>query len=332
MVLHEVCWGMVGCGNVTEKKSGPPLYKTPRSRVKGVYARRAEQSSDYARRHGIPCVYPTVEALLADSEINAVYVSTPPDTHKHYALLALDAGKIPYIEKPMAMNYDECAEILSAGKAANLPVYVAYYRRALSKYLKIKQLIDSGRLGKIRTVRLTHFMKPEAADLDRSKLPWRLTPKVSSGGKFIDMAVHVLDIVQFFCGDITVAEGSASNIGGLYEAEDTVWSLMRCENGALVHGTWCYAAGFDEEEMLILGDLGYIRTSGLFLTPVHVVSGGGEERFDFPEPEHVAGPFVETLVEEMTGGKKSNADAVCAANNVRVVDTILADYRKRYEF
>ncbi|MDR1469505.1 MAG: Gfo/Idh/MocA family oxidoreductase [Spirochaetaceae bacterium] len=328
-MVNEVCWGMIGCGNVTEKKSGPPLYKTARSRVKGVYSRNGEHSADYAGRHGIPLVYPSADALFADGEINAAYISTPPDTHRKYALLALAAGKIPYIEKPMAMNYGECTEILAAGEAAKLPVYVAYYRRALPKYLKIKELVDSGRLGAIRAVRLTHFMKPEAADRDRSQLPWRVIPAVSSGGKFVDMAVHVLDIVQFLFGDIVSAQGFADNRGGYYDAEDTVGAVMLCESGVRVSGLWCYAAGVDDEEMLILGEKGCIRTSGLFLTPVHVTDDCGEETFSFPEPEHVAGPFVQTLVEEMTGGQKSNACVKSAANNVRVVDTILAEYRKR---
>ena len=330
-MLNEVCWGMIGCGNVTEKKSGPPLYKTPRSRVKGVFSRNADHAADYAGRHGISRVYPTAEVLLADSEINAVYISTPPDTHRKYALLALEAGKIPYIEKPMAMNSGECTEILTAGEAAKLPVYVAFYRRALPKYLKIKEIVDSGRIGAVQSVRLNHFMKPEPSDLDRSKLPWRLIPEISSGGKFVDMAVHVIDIVQFLFGDIVSAKGFADNRGGYYDVEDTVGAAMLCRSGVRVTGFWCYAAGVDEEEMLIVGNKGSIRTTGLFFTPVHVVSDDGEETFAFPEPEHVAGPFVQTLVEEMTGGKKSNADAKSAANNVRVVDIILAEYRKRYQ-
>jgi predicted dehydrogenase len=330
MVLSEVCWGMIGCGNVTEKKSGPPLYKSSRSRVKGVFARRIEHSSDYAKRHGIPQVYPTAAALLADREIHAVYISTPPDTHKEYALAVLAAGKIPYIEKPMCMNYSECTEVLQAGKAANLPIYVAYYRRGLPKYLKIKELVDSGRIGEIRAVRLTHFMKPEPTDLVRSQLPWRVTPSISSGGKFVDMAVHVIDMVQFLFGDITSAAGFAENQGGYYDAEDTVLAAMRCASGVSVSGLWCYAGGIDREEMLILGDKGCIKTGGLFLTPIQVITDNDDELIAYPEPEHVAGPFVQTLVDEMTGGKKSAANAESAANNVRVVDTILAEYRKRY--
>jgi predicted dehydrogenase len=331
MMLKEVCWGMIGCGNVTEKKSGPPLYKTNHSRVKGGYARRPAPAVDYARRHNIPEVFPTPEALFADGEINAVYISTPPDKHKDYALAALNAGKIPYIEKPMAMNYAECEEILRAGEAAKLPVYVAYYRRGLPKYLKIKEIIDSGELGAIRFVRLHQFMKPETGDLDRTHLPWRVIPTISSGGKFVDMAVHVIDMVQFLFGDIGAVQGFADNLGGFYDAEDTVGALLQCKSGVRVSGLWCYAADYDDEEMLIAGDKGHIHTGGLSLGSVHVSIGGKENTLEFPEPEHVAGPFIQSLVEEMTGGKKSNADAKSAANNVRVVDTILKDYRQRYK-
>ncbi|WRS26237.1 Gfo/Idh/MocA family oxidoreductase [Oscillospiraceae bacterium MB08-C2-2] len=328
--MNEVCWGMVGCGAVTEKKSGPGLYKSANSRLKAVYDLDYEKACDYARRHGVPVVARTVENILNDPEITAVYLPTPPRFHKEYALRCLGAGKIPYIEKPMALRYEECLEVMEAAGKARLPVYVAFYRRGMEKYLKIKELIDSGALGSIRFVRLSHFMELEATDLDRENLPWRLTPSATFGGKFVDMATHVLDVVDFLFGKITHVQGVADNLGGFYPVEDTLSAVMRCESGVVVSGMWCYVADHNEEEMLIVGEKGHIRTTGLFYGPVRVTVQGREELLDFPEPEHVAQPYIQRIVNEMTGAVPSGADMQSAANNVKIVDDLLREYRQRY--
>jgi predicted dehydrogenase len=297
------------------------------SRVKGVYARHRENAVDYAKRHGIPTVFDTTEALFADGEITAVYISTPPNAHKDYALACIAAGKIPYIEKPMAMNYGECEEILRAAEKAKIPVYVAYYRRGLEKYLKIKEILDGGAIGKIRFVRCNQFMRPEVSDLDSAHLPWRLVPEISSGGKFVDMMVHVIDLVQFFFGDIVDVHGFAANNGGFYDVEDTVCASFRSQSGVLISGAWCYVSDYDDEELLIVGEKGHIRTTGLAYKPVQVTINGREETLEFAEPEHIAQPYEQLVINEILGLGTSTANVKSAANNVRVVDEILGEYR-----
>ncbi|MDR2772612.1 MAG: Gfo/Idh/MocA family oxidoreductase [Elusimicrobiota bacterium] len=330
--MKTIVWGMIGCGVVTEKKSAPSLYKSEYSELKSVFGAIYESAIDYAKRHNIPVVCRTAEELFADKEIDAVYIATPPKFHKEYAIACLKAGKIPYIEKPLGLTYQECLEIIEASKKYNLPVYTAYYRRGMEKYIYIKSLIDTKAIGDIAFIRLSHFMKPEACDLDRSKLPWRLIPAQTGGGKFLDMVTHVLDITEFFVGKLDLLGGGAANIGGLYDVEDTVTASLRSEKGVLVNGTWCYAASFDKEEMLIAGTKGSIITSGLFYTPVKLIDVNGKETTkEFIEPEHVAMPYMQAVIYELAGGKKSPADILSAANNVRIMDEILKEYRKKYK-
>ncbi|KAG0780027.1 hypothetical protein G6F22_010304 [Rhizopus arrhizus] len=122
MILDNVVWGFIGCGSVTEKKSGPALAGTPGSRVAAVMRRNAALAEDYARRHAIPRWYADADALVADPEVNAIYVATPPSTHMQYALQAIAAGKPVYIEKPMAMDHGECVRILEASARSGVPV------------------------------------------------------------------------------------------------------------------------------------------------------------------------------------------------------------------
>ncbi len=329
--MKTVCWAMIGCGSVTEKKSAPALYKSENSKLKSVYGTTYEKALDYAKRHKIPVVCKSIDEILSDKEIDAVYIATPPKFHKDYAIACLKAGKIPYIEKPMALNYEECNEIIHNSKKYNLPVYVAYYRRGLEKYLYIKSLIDSGVLGNIRLVRLTHFRKPENSDLDRNKLPWRLIPSQTGGGKFIDMTTHVIDIVQYIFGDISEVKEEADNRGGLYDVEDTVSAVFKTNKGIIVSGSWCYVSSFDEEEMLIIGEKGRIKTQGLFYGAVKTYINDKEDIKNFNEPEHIAMPYMQMIINEIAGGEKAPADVLSAANNVKVLDEVLSQYRKRYK-
>ncbi|MDR1952311.1 MAG: Gfo/Idh/MocA family oxidoreductase [Elusimicrobiota bacterium] len=328
--MKTVTWGMIGCGAVTEKKSTPALYKSEHSKLKSIYATQYEKAADYAKRHNVSTVCKSADEIFQDKEIDAVYIATPPKFHKDYAIACLKAGKIPYIEKPLGLNYQECLDILDASKKYNLPVFTAYYRRGMEKYIFIKSLIDSNALGKILFVRLNHFLKPEPCDLDRNKLPWRLIPEQTGGGKFIDMVTHVLDITEYFFGNLDVLGAAAQNRGGLYDVEDTVIASLKSQSGVLISGCWCYAADFNNEEMLIAGSKGAILTSGLYYDSVKVRIDGKEEIKEFKEPEHVAMPYMQMVINEIAGGAKSPADILSAANNVRIIDEILKEYRRSY--
>lgn len=203
--MKTVNWGIVGCGNVCERKSGPAMYKTPHSALAAVMRRDAEKVADFARRHNVPKSYTDAAALIADPEVDIVYVATPPGTHRELAVQALEAGKPVYVEKPMAMNHAECLEMIAAAEKAGQKLFVAYYRRALPCFLKVKELLDGGSVGQPLTaeVRLLRPERPE--DRDPARLPWRLRREVGGEGYFHDLAPHTLDILDFLLGEITDA-------------------------------------------------------------------------------------------------------------------------------
>ncbi|MFW6290044.1 MAG: Gfo/Idh/MocA family protein, partial [Mariniphaga sp.] len=193
--MTEIKWGIIGCGDVTEKKSGPAFNKVLGSELVAVMRRDAVKAEDYARRHSVPRWYDDAEKLIADPEVNAIYVATPPDTHAEYAIKAMKAGKPVYVEKPMARNYVECLEMISAAEKHNVSLFVAYYRRALPGFLKVKELIEQGAIGKVQLVslRLHKNLKPTTGD----DLPWRVIPEIAGGGHFVDLAAHQLDFLDF---------------------------------------------------------------------------------------------------------------------------------------
>jgi predicted dehydrogenase len=330
--MNQVSWGMIGIGDVAERKSGPGLYKAKGSMLRGIYGRNVQKAQDFARRHGVDIVYDSVDDMLADPLIDAVYMPVPPKFHKEYAIRCLEAGKVPYIEKPMAMNHAECVAIVEKAKEMGLPAYVAYYRRSQEKFIKLKEILDSGEIGRLRFVELRQIQPPDAMEMNvqsggLQELPWRLDPAISGGGKFLDMAVHVLDILDFLIGRITGVKGMATNLGGLYPAEDTVTASFRFDNGVLGSGLWCYVGDHSEESVRIVGERGSISFEGMAYGPVTVHSGSTQTIHRFTTVEHLGMPYIQSIVDELLGIRKSPADLQAAVNTTWVADQILADYR-----
>ncbi len=229
--MKTIRWGIIGAGNVTEVKSGPGFQKTENSDLIAVMRRSGAKAEDYAKRHGIPHWYDDAQKLISDPEVDAVYIATPPDSHKKYTCQVAEAGKPVYVEKPMARSFDECVQMIAGCKRASVPLFVAYYRRQLPRFLKIKELLDAGSIGEVRFVRATQFMPPMPEDLQRDDLPWRVIPEIAGGGRFVDLASHTLDILDFFLGPIANVRGHASNQGGLYPAEDMVSCSFKFKSG-----------------------------------------------------------------------------------------------------
>src|SRR5690349_1300492 len=256
--MRTIRWGIIGCGDVTEVKSGPAFQKASNSALVAVMRRTGALARDYAQRHGVPRWYDDADALIADTEVDAVYIATPPYSHKEYTLRAAAARKPVYVEKPMALDFNECEAMIAACRAAGVPLFVAYYRRALPRFLKVKELLCSGAIGDVRFVSVTLHQPPAADVLDATKLPWRVRPELAGGGLFVDLASHMLDFLDDALGRIREVRGLASNQAGLYPAEDIVTGTFRFESGVQGVGTWCFTGFERRDHTEIVGSLGRI--------------------------------------------------------------------------
>ena len=322
--MTTVRWGMIGCGAVTEVKSGPGFQKARGSALVAVMRRDAAKAEDYARRHGVPRWYSDAAALIGDPEVDAVYVATPPSTHRHYTLLAAAAGKPVYVEKPMALDHGECRSMLDACATAGVALFTAYYRRALPRFARIKALIDAGAIGAVRVVNVSMYrgFVPPAGPL-----PWRIDPAVSGGGLFVDLASHQLDLLDYFLGPITDVAGIAANQAGLYEAEDVVAATLAWASGTRGTGLWSFGASGDVDRTEIVGTRGRILYATFSDAPVILDTDAGIEAIELPFPTHVQQPLIQTIVDELLTGQPScPSTGESAARTTRVIDTLLAGY------
>ena len=301
--MDAVRWGIIGCGNVCEVKSGPAFYKVDNSRLVAVMRRDAVKAADFAQRHNVPKWYSNAEELLADAQIDAVYIATPPNTHKDYALMALKAGKAVYVEKPMALTYDECMEMVRASEEACKPIFVAHYRRGLPYFIKVKELVEGGAIGQPLTVLVELHKAPRETDINPSNHTWRVKPEVAGGGYLLDLAPHTIDILDFILGKIIDVQGYATNLGGFYAAEDTVAASFRFESGALGSALWSFVAAPDAEAdtIEIVGTKGKLTFSTFKFTPIEYVGAGGSETFAIAPPQHIQQPLIQTIVDEFLG-------------------------------
>ncbi|CAG7618497.1 Oxidoreductase P35 [Paenibacillus solanacearum] len=320
--MKEIRWGIIGCGNVTEVKSGPAFQKAEGSQLVAVMRRDGRLAEDYAKRHGVPKWYDRAEALIADPEVDAVYVATPPAFHKQYAIDAAKAGKPVYVEKPMAMNAAECEDMIAACREAGVPLFIAYYRRALPRFLKVKQWLDDGAIGEVRSVITTHLAKPSAQDLTGASTAWRIKPELSGGGYFYDLASHTLDVLDYLLGPIVQAQGTASNQAGLYEAEDIVTGSYAFASGAHGMGTWCFSAGSRMDRNEIVGSQGRIVFSTFGETPLRLIRDQGEEECAIENPAHIQQPLIQSIVNELLGQGRCPSTGDTAMRTSRVMDAL----------
>lgn len=325
--MEPVRWGMIGTGDVTEVKSGPALYKADGSQLAGVTNRTIAKAESWVQRHGEGVVFPDVASLLAEPSIDIVYIATPPGDHMDLTLQAAAAGKHVYVEKPMAIDAAQCDAMIDACDRAGVRLFVAYYRRSLPRFAQVTQWLAEGAIGAVCSVSIVQRMRPAVEELSRDTLPWRLRAESSGGGKFLDVAVHALDIVDHWLGPMVGAHGEASNRGGLYDVEDTVAASWRHENGVVGTGSWCFVADNEADRIEIIGTHGRIELACFANEPVRLITAAGVVSLDIPHPQHIQQPFIQTIVDELRGLGTCPGTAESAARTSRVADAVLESYR-----
>ena len=330
---QPVRWGIIGCGNVTEVKSGPALQQARGSQLVAVMRRDAALAEDYARRHGVPKWTSDAGALIADPEVDAIYIATPPDTHCAYTLAAARAGKPVYVEKPMALNAAQCQEMIAACQAADVPLFVAYYRRALPRFLKARELVQGGAIGAVRFVEI--LLTQPLQRHPPQALPWRLRPEIAGGGLFVDLASHMLDYLDYVLGPVRRACGLARNQAGAYPAEDIVSAVLEFESGVQASATWCFNSFEAADRMTFIGSEGKVTLSTFGGEPVLLETAAGSQAFDLPYPAHIQQPLIQQVVDALLGQAVSAASASecastgeSAARTSWVMDEILRGARR----
>ena len=328
--MEKLNWGIIGCGDVTEKKSGPAFYTLPQTTLQAVMRRDATKAADYAVRHQVPTWYTDASRLIQDPQVQAIYIATPPDTHAFYAIKALEAGKPVYVEKPMALNLAECRKMIEVSEKTGTPLFVAYYRRKMSYFQKVKEIVESGVLGNIIMANIRLWRNPLPEDRKADK-PWRLNPDYAGGGYFVDMGTHQIDLLLWLFGPLRSVKGAASNRGGLYAVEDTVDAVFEFQSGILAVGSWCFVVPEKSatDTFEIIGTKGRLSFSTFQMECIRKVVNGVEEFIAAHKPEVVEKQMISYVSDLILEGKQDRQALSDAVEVTRIVDDILAEYRRK---
>jgi predicted dehydrogenase len=321
--MAVVRWGIVGCGSVTEVKSGPGFQKARGSALVAVARRDRAKAEDFARRHGVPRVHGTPEALVHDPDVDAVYVATPPSSHCELALQVAAAGKPCLVEKPMARTHAECLLMNEAFRVVGVPLFVAYYRRALPRFLEVRRLLESAAIG---TVTDAHVRIAQPLASREEAAGWRFDPAIAGAGLFLDLASHCLDLLDFLLGPIAEASGFAVNTGGAYRVEDVTTAAFRFERGMVGTGAWNFNADRDADTLVVTGTRGELATPVFADGDVVLRRDGREDALAIRNPPHVHQPLIQTVVDELLGRGRCESTGESAARTSRVMDRCLQGY------
>jgi len=329
-ISGKVNWGIIGCGDVCETKSGPAFSWVPESSLIAVMRRDEEKAKDFALRHKVPKYYGDASAVINDPEINAIYVATPPNSHEAYAIEAMKAGKPVYIEKPVTVSVESCQRMIDTSKAYDVPVTVAHYRRGLPLFRRVKSLVDSNHIGKVRLIVLNLFQTPKSPMLDDTTENWRVNPALSGGGPFFDLAPHQLDILFWIFGGSRSIMAHSVNQGKNYDAPDVTTLSAIYGDDIVFQGLWSFnvSDGSKKDSCKIIGENGTIEFP-FFMSfeqaAVEITDEAGTIREEFVFPKFIQQPMIEDVVNYFRGKGKNPCSLNEALVSLNIMELAMRD-------
>ena len=315
-IKGKVHWGIIGCGDVAEVKSGPAFQKVPNSYLLSVMRRDQVKVKDFAKRHHVSNCTTSASELINNNCVNAIYIATPPSSHLEYALEALKTNKNVYLEKPMVLNSNEAQKLIAAAHRSKSKITVAHYRRYLPVYIKVKELLEAAIIGQLSKVEITIAQSKKAAIIAKTAVNWRIDTAISGGGYFHDIAPHQIDLMCYYFGEIDTIKGI--EVEKYKQDNKVVKGAIQFKSGLQFTGSWNFNAQEDADNCTIYGEKGSISFS-FYSTEVIVTVNDKEEVYQFENPKHVQQPMIAETVGFFLG-KNTNP---CTIKEAAVVTKVM---------
>ncbi|MEO8471497.1 MAG: Gfo/Idh/MocA family oxidoreductase [Chryseolinea sp.] len=298
-----VKWGIIGCGDVCEVKSGPAFGKVEGSSLEAVMRRDASKAADFAKRHHVRLSYADAGMLIDNPQVNAIYIATPPESHEKYAIEAMRAGKPVYIEKPVSTSSASCKRILEASSKFQIPCVVAHYRRELELFKRIRKMVVSGAIGKVRLITLNLYHPPKVEGISEN---WRVDPSLSGGSLLYDLGPHQLDILFWIFGTPHSVNTSSINQGKYYTAADITSITAVFDKDIFFQGVWSFNIPAHEkrDSCKIIGESGSLEFpffSSFTSAKLVVNQNGAASIEEFTFPAHIQEPMIQQVVRYFQG-------------------------------
>jgi predicted dehydrogenase len=321
--MGELCWGLIGCGDIARKRVAPALRDAAGSRLLAVNRRRTNLAAEFAREFGAARTHADWRDLIADPEINAVYVATPVVQHAEQTIAAAEAGKHVLCEKPMALDIDSCDRMIEAARANNVRLSVAYYRRFYPVRRRIAELIAGGTLGKPVVAQINAFERYDRTADDPE--PWRLNPAQSGGGPMMDFGSHRIEIFLSLLGEPRDVRGWSGNV--LFDdrdVEDTAGALLTFGGGVRAQLTVSHAAAEAQDTLDVYLTEGSLHVPTLNQGELRIRDAAGERWESLPPHSNIHQPLVEDFIAAVRDGREPEVTGADGRETQRVLAQIYA--------
>ena len=337
---NTIRWGIIGLGDVTQVKSGPPFWKCEGSELAAVMRRTPGKATEFAARvPGQKCIgYDNLDEFLKHPGLEAVYVATRPGTHAAIGKKVAEAGLACYVEKPVGRCSAETRDLVEAFDRKSLPLYTAYISRAYERTQAVRKLLKEGAIGE-KLVKVTYRLRGTggARDMATKEVPWRLDASQAGGGLIMDVGCHVLDRIDYLCGPLEMVKGSAEHKKSKSKSKTnssdgmeilvenycqvtaltgpSSWASMPGCEGAEIDLEWDFSI-VDEtdakDELFFVGSNGKsLRMAGMSPNgPIEVLDKDGStvlESLSFDMPEHTAQHLIQAVTNDLIDRKNKSS-------------------------
>ena len=309
-MTQSIGWGLIGASRIAADWMIDAIRSQGDSDVVAVMSSNAERGNVYAREHGIARAYGDLDALLADSGVDAVYISTTNELHCAQTVAAAEAGKHVLCEKPLALTVADGQRMVDACRAAGVQIGTNHHLRSTVGQRAIRDIVREGRIGRILSARICF-----AVVLPERFRDWRVRDR-EGGGPILDLGVHAADTMRFLLGDeprdvVAQSVNHGMTVAGL---EDEAMSVVRLRGGALVHLFQSWAATYTESDIEILGSEGFVRARNAMMptTLAEVVVGteAGQTTLDLEDE-----PVYERVVRLFNGAIRGDGEPSCTGRD-----------------
>lgn len=326
--MLRVKWGLIGCGDIARKRIAPALRDLPNSELVAVNRANVEMAESFAGEFGAQRWHKDWQELIADEEVEAVYVATPVHLHAAQTIAAAEAGKHVLCEKPMAMSVAECDRMIAACEARKVKLGIAYYRRFYPVVAFIKSLLSSGEIGTPIIAQVNAFERfaPEPSHPRR----WLLEKELSGGGPMFDFGCHRFEVLINLLGEVKAIKGLVGN--ALFErgVEDTASALLQFESGAQAVLSVTHAACEPQDTLNIFGSRGSIHVAVLNEGRVRIKNAVGERTEVHQPHSNLHLPLIDDFARAIINDTEPQVDGRAGRETSRVLEEIYESARRDF--
>jgi len=325
--MRRVRWGLIGCGDIARRRVAPALRDLPNCELVAVSRARADLAESFAGEFGARRWYGDWRQLIADEEVEAVYVATPVHLHAEQTIAAAEACKHVLCEKPLAMSVAECDRMIEACETSGVRLGVAYYRHFYPAVERIKAVLGSGEIGRPVVAQVNAF---ERFDPDPSHpRRWLIEKRLSGGGPMFDFGCHRIEVLIYLFGPVERVKSLVGNVVFEREVEDTASALLRFEGGTQAVLSVTHGAREPQDTLRVFGSEGSIHADVLNEGEIRIINADGERVEALPPHANLHQPLIDDFARAVLGGRDPLVGGPVGREVARVEEEIYGGARSR---